>query len=105
MTMDMVEKHMNTIAADLAAYWFRAQSRNPSGRYYLYHFEPRECDVISTFAIDVDAPLTTDNRKGILSWPESLSPAWTEDQAKAFIISVMRKTPCIGGAAYKQANR
>lgn len=100
MKCDEIQQAIYQVADDLATYWHQSQCKNPFGRYYLYYYEPRECDMIATFIVtNEDEPVAADGRKGMLASQERLSPAWTRDQAKAFIANAIRKTPCLGGAA------
>jgi len=85
-------------ATELAAEWFRSQSRNLYGQYHLWYRDSRELD------LEPDAisyPTVAECKPGPdweLATGERISPAWTETQARRWIRKQMQRLPILSTA-------
>lgn len=85
MTMHEVREWIFERADREAKSWFERQCQNPFSRYYLYYTD-------GDLGIFEDEPIFPGWKLG---HPQRISPSWTIEQARQFVIENSRRLPCL----------
>lgn len=83
------QRKLGDISGQLAREWFDAHCRNTSAHYHLY-YRPSNAQTPGQLIVDVEEP------EGFqLADARRLSPAWTVENAQAFIRQAMSGLPIL----------
>ena len=86
---------LNAHATELAAEWFRAQSRNLYGQYHLWYRDSQE---LALEPGGISYPVVAEDKPGPnwqLADGQRISPAWTEVQARRWIRHRLQRLPIL----------